>query len=150
MKNSTSIDLPKMIEHLVAEANLAYNNYLKQSTTDACLGEQIKMQKGRFGERELSEHRKAAEFLGRYHALTGVVSTLENWSHELSDELQIEPNGKKEYMIGQRVIYYDVICTVCKPERTDTSFEIWVDDPKRGYKHGVDESNLKPLPNGQL
>jgi hypothetical protein len=52
------------------------------------------------------------------------------------------------FMIGQRVIYNDVICTICKPERDDGN--TWVDNPEVGYKHWVDLRNLKPLPNGQL
>lgn len=54
-----------------------------------------------------------------------------------------------EFMIGQRVIYAGVICTVCRPERKDCR-EIWIDNPEKGHKHWVAESNLKPLPNGQL
>jgi len=57
-----------------------------------------------------------------------------------------------KYMIGQRVIYHNVICVVCKPSdpRDQNSKEVWVDDPERGYKHWVAWSNIKPLPGGQL
>lgn len=48
-------------------------------------------------------------------------------------------------MIGQKVLYQNVICTVCKPEHEDNCGWIWVDNPERGYKHGVAPSNLKPL-----
>jgi hypothetical protein len=55
------------------------------------------------------------------------------------------------FMIGQRVIYQNVICTVCRPGSADTSPAwIWIDNPARGYKHAVDKDNLKPLPGGQL
>lgn len=54
------------------------------------------------------------------------------------------------FMIGQRVIYQGVICTICTPENKNNSFEYWIDNPERGYKHGVSESSIKPLPNGQL
>jgi len=51
-------------------------------------------------------------------------------------------------MVGQRVIYQNVICTICKPERVDGN--IWIYNPERGYNHWVAESNIKPLPGGQL
>jgi len=54
-----------------------------------------------------------------------------------------------EFMIGQRVIYQNIICTICAPE-TESVWQYWVDNPARGYKHGVDVGNLKALPNGQL
>lgn len=54
-----------------------------------------------------------------------------------------------EFMIGQRVLYYNVICTICKPEVQDL-YEYWVSNPEKGYSHGVATDNLKPLPGGQL
>ena len=54
-----------------------------------------------------------------------------------------------KYMIGQRVVYGGVICLICAPEDKHSS-NIWVDNPERGYKHGVARSNIEPLPNGQL
>lgn len=60
-----------------------------------------------------------------------------------------------EFMIGQRVIYQNVICVVCAPE-TEDRFEntwmegVWIDNPKVGYKHSVSVDNLKALPLGQL
>lgn len=53
------------------------------------------------------------------------------------------------YLIGQRVIYHNVIVTICKPERKGCT-RTWVDNPEKGYPHWVDECNIKPLPNGQL
>ncbi len=54
------------------------------------------------------------------------------------------------YMIGQRVIYQNVICTICAPERYGGSFPFWIYNPAIEHKHGVDLKNIKPLPNGQL
>lgn len=54
-----------------------------------------------------------------------------------------------DYMIGQRVIYNNVICVVCKPENNYSEYP-WIDNPGKGYKHFVYPDNLKPLPNGQL
>lgn len=56
-----------------------------------------------------------------------------------------------DFMIGQRVIYQNVICILCEPEHTAVSSDwLWIDNPSKGYKHAVDKNNLKPLPNGQL
>ena len=55
-----------------------------------------------------------------------------------------------EYMIGQRVIYQGVICIICRPENDCNPGAPWIDNPKVGFKHWVDEDNIKPLPNGQL
>ena len=60
------------------------------------------------------------------------------------------------YLIGQRVLYGNVICTVCVPypkqqkSNTTEDTEIWIDNPEKGYKHFVSKDNIKPLPNGQL
>jgi len=54
------------------------------------------------------------------------------------------------YMIGQRVIYQGVICTVCNPETLDSSFEIWISNPSKGYSHGASIHSVSPLPGGQL
>ena len=61
-----------------------------------------------------------------------------------------------KYMIGQRVIYYSgpcpgVICVVCAPEPcSEVGKTFWIDNPEKGYKHWVDERNVKPLTGGQL
>lgn len=54
-----------------------------------------------------------------------------------------------KFMIGQRVIYQDIICTVCAPEDGNHEYT-WIDNPSRGYKHYASEDNIKPLPGGQL
>ncbi len=58
------------------------------------------------------------------------------------------------YFIGQRVIYEDVICTVCTPKYTDSRNNldkiVWLDNPERKYCHWASRDNVKPLPNGQL
>lgn len=57
-----------------------------------------------------------------------------------------------KFMIGQRVIYYDVICIVVPPNKGHPvkADEVWIDNPEKGYCHWVDIRNVKPLPNGQL
>jgi hypothetical protein len=58
------------------------------------------------------------------------------------------------YFIGQRVLIYgDVIGTVTAPERKDlpnTSDNLWVMNPEKGYASRYSASNISPLPNGQL
>jgi len=58
--------------------------------------------------------------------------------------------SNKKFMIGQRVIYQGVLCTICKPDNPSCGYDYWVSNPEKGYNHGVATSNLKPLPNGQL
>ena len=53
-------------------------------------------------------------------------------------------------MIGQRVIYKNVVCTVCAPNKGGDQTQTWIDNPEVGYRHWAAEDNLKPLPNGQL
>lgn len=72
----------------------------------------------------------------------------------LIDQLQemAVPEGPQVFMIGQRVIYQEVICTVV-PSMTDPlnlEFPYYINNPAKGYVHGVETSNLKPLPNHQL
>lgn len=57
-----------------------------------------------------------------------------------------------QVLIGQRVIYEGVICTVCRPEIgvAPDAQKPWIDNPEKGYRHWVSIDNLKPLPNGQL
>ena len=54
------------------------------------------------------------------------------------------------FMVGQRVIYNNVICTICHPETNNSSFDFWIDNPDVGFKHGVSIQNIQRLPNGQL
>lgn len=63
----------------------------------------------------------------------------------------LEENKPKGFMIGQRVIYQNVICTVCTADHNHTDKDcIWIDNPERGYRHWVAEHNVQPLPGGQL
>jgi len=55
-----------------------------------------------------------------------------------------------KFLIGQRVIYQDVICKVCAPPAGKNVFDYWIYNTKTGYEHGVAIYNLKPLPDGQL
>lgn len=63
--------------------------------------------------------------------------------------IKLTKETSMKFMIGQRVIFRNVICIVCKPELNDSG-KVWIADPEVGYKHWVSEDNLKPLPNGQL
>jgi len=59
----------------------------------------------------------------------------------------LDPLG---YAIGRRVLYQGMVVTICAPETADSSFDTWVNNAERGYKHGVDKDNLKPLPFGNV
>jgi hypothetical protein len=58
----------------------------------------------------------------------------------------------QNYLIGQRVIYDNTICTVVNPpklEKQDKT-KVWIANPARGYHHWVSAGNVRALPNGQL
>jgi hypothetical protein len=58
-----------------------------------------------------------------------------------------------DYMIGQRVIYENTICTVISPKKHIHQFDdkiVWISNPERGYEHWASKDNVKPLPGGQL
>ena len=61
---------------------------------------------------------------------------------------------KHNFMIGQRVIYDHVICTVCRPSRINYHIDldklIWVDNPAAGMKMIVPLDKVIALPSGQL
>lgn len=68
----------------------------------------------------------------------------------LDEARQADDTPEPTFMIGQQVIYQRIICIICEPEHPEYSYEYWIHNPSKGYKHGVATSNLKPLPNGQL
>lgn len=57
-----------------------------------------------------------------------------------------------QYMLGQRIIYESVICTVVAPPkgRRPSNTTIWIFNPGKGYVHYIAKHNAKPLPGGQL
>ncbi len=69
-------DLASLIERLQARADNAYCDYIAQSRKDECLGWEIKMERGVFGDAELKAHTHRGEFLGRHRALAEVVAEL--------------------------------------------------------------------------
>lgn len=57
------------------------------------------------------------------------------------------------YLLGQRVLLGNEICTTVKsenPELPNTDKELWVFVPSRGYASRYAIGNIQPLPNGQL
>ncbi len=62
---------------LRARADNAYYDYIGQCRRDECLGWEIKVERGTFGEAELKAHCAAAEKLGRYRALHEAAKMLE-------------------------------------------------------------------------
>jgi hypothetical protein len=63
-------------ERLTARSNNAYLHYIDICRRSECTGEDIKMERGEFGERELKAHRAAAEMLGRHRAYAEMASDL--------------------------------------------------------------------------
>lgn len=68
--------LTDMLERMRARADNAYIDYIGQERRDECLGWEIKIERGVFGEYELKAHRAAAEQLGRHRALHEAIGML--------------------------------------------------------------------------
>ena len=60
--------LISLIGRLHTRADKAYYDYIDQLQRDECLGWEIKVERGKFGEAELKAHCAAAESLGRHRA----------------------------------------------------------------------------------
>ena len=60
-------------ERLTAKMENAYFDFISQCRHDDCLGEQIKLELGVFGSKELDAHRKASELLGTHRAYANVI-----------------------------------------------------------------------------
>lgn len=66
-----------LLERLRARADNAYCDYIGQLRRDECLGWEIKVERGKFGEAEMKAHCAAAEKLGRHRALHEAANLLE-------------------------------------------------------------------------
>lgn len=70
-------DLTAVLERMRARADNAYCEYIEQLRRDECLGWEIKIERGKFGEAELKAHCSAAEKLGRHRALHEAANMLD-------------------------------------------------------------------------
>lgn len=68
--------LTDVLERMRARADNAYCDYIGQLRRDECLGWEIKVERGKFGEAELKAHCAAAEKLGRHRALHDAANML--------------------------------------------------------------------------
>lgn len=79
--NLTGDEMETYIEDLIfslqAKADNSYIEYLNLCRRDECLGWEIKVEKGIFGEPELKAHKDAAEKLGRHRALQEAANALQ-------------------------------------------------------------------------
>ncbi len=69
--------LTDVLERMRTRADNAYCDYIGQLRRDECLGWEIKVERGKFGEAELKAHCAAAEKLGRHRALHEAAKMLE-------------------------------------------------------------------------
>ena len=65
-----------LLERMRARSDNAYCDYIGQLSRDECLGWEIKVERGKFGEAELKAHCAAAEKLGRHRALNEAANML--------------------------------------------------------------------------
>ena len=68
----------------------------------------------------------------------------------LMPEVKQPAKVNTNYMIGQRVLYQGVICTVCRPKHDLGDWDYWIDNPEKGHAHGVYNLSIHALPGGQL
>lgn len=69
-------ELANVLWRMRAKADNAYSDYIEQLRRDECLGWEIKVERGKFGEAELKAHCAAAEKLGRHRALHEAANML--------------------------------------------------------------------------
>lgn len=62
--------LKELIEYLDARWNNTYYEYISHLRQDACLGWEIKVERGLFHHQELKAHTTAAEMLGEHRAFS--------------------------------------------------------------------------------
>jgi len=55
----------------------------------------------------------------------------------------------KAFRVGELVLYREVVCRVCPPEVANSSFEVWVENPEKGYRHGVSLSSIRGIPQNE-
>ena len=68
--------LTDVLERMRTRADNAYCDYIGQLRRDECLGWEIKVERGKFGEAEMKAHCVAAEKLGRHRALHEAANML--------------------------------------------------------------------------
>ena len=68
--------LTDVLERMRTRADNAYGDYIGQLRRDECLGWEIKVERGKFGEAEMKAHCAAAEKLGRHRALHEAANML--------------------------------------------------------------------------
>lgn len=68
--------LPDLLERLIARADNAYIDYINKCRREECLGWEVKVDRGKFGFKELQAHKDAAEQLGKHRALHEAVKML--------------------------------------------------------------------------
>ena len=73
---SVASALTELEKRLRAKADNAYCDYIGQLRRDECLGWEIKVERGKFGDAELKAHCAAAEKLGRHRALHEAANML--------------------------------------------------------------------------
>ena len=69
-------DLTAVLERMQARADNAYCDCLGLLRRDECLGWEIKVERGKFGDAEIKAHCAAAEKLGRHRALQEAANML--------------------------------------------------------------------------
>lgn len=74
-----------VLRELKALSEQAYLAYISQTEKDLCLGEDIKMQQGKFTRANLNAHREAWEWLGRHRAYAEAARLLESFPDETSE-----------------------------------------------------------------
>ena len=78
----------EMLNRIHSKADNAYCDYIGQMMRDECLGWEIKIERGKFGEVELKSHCAAAEKLGRHRALFEAANMLNELLKEIKSELE--------------------------------------------------------------
>lgn len=82
--------LAEVLERMRTRADNAYYLYIGKSRRDECLGQAIKIERGKFGQAELTAHCEVAEELGRHRALHEAAKMLEDDFFRIVEAIRAE------------------------------------------------------------
>jgi formamidopyrimidine-DNA glycosylase len=94
--------LDEIIEKLTRQANQAYCDYMARMGSMSCLGQAIKLQKGEFGESELSAHKAAERQLGRHQGFQEAIRMIREARHICTE---CGGRGASTMVAGKQVYY---------------------------------------------
>lgn len=108
MTQKHEIEISEMVARMRAKSDNAYCDYIGELRRDECLGSEIKMERGKFGDAELKAHCAAAEKLGRHRALHEAALMLQEFITNCETDLTLLNDGEDKLKLS--VDFSHLIC----------------------------------------